>query len=955
MQETSKINNEFSLKLSRRTRYMLLGLLMVFMFLLAWRVSAQSGDDSGWVDPLNLSFSGTAVQPSLAVAPSGKFYLFWQDRLAGYQYTSGNGQDWQLPVKVLVPFTNPPFSPVVGVEDFGGFYKPALVIDQNNILHGFWSDDDRTLLYSRTALLENDDLDGWTPIESLSEVVSSFNVIAGSDNALHLAYIRPSTDEDVLPGVYYRRSADGGVTWTEPQLLYQSDYLRPLDADKTNIKTAVADNGQIFVVWDDPLIEKVFVSSSSDQGESWSEPLIVDQRLPDDALESPGPANIDIVTKGTEIHLVWQGGHEPRQCSLYHQMSSDGGQSWGPTRKVLDTGSPECPSLTRLFWGENELLFLLTKMDIQSIERTQLFLQAWDGEQWSEAELQEKIFDFKDPVSYRTVTFNCLQDYVTKENNLFLVSCGTNRVTKDIWVMERPLGNAAVWSERFAPPSVWSGPEFLTTRAAVVKTPVVFVDAKGNSHVFWDEPLSESGNQVLFHMVKDESGWSRPLPVLNSPDGNLWQRSITLDMLRNRFLVTWIDSQSTKPYFSQVDVAAADFSTDWADPLPLPTIDSLNEWPQVSVDDAGNFLVVYTVPVNENRGVYLTRSEDGGDTWQDPVQLFDGVTANWPVVGQPALSISDDGIFNLLLKRPSSLLDGNNNDLFYLRSEDAGQTWTEPVQVNEQLSNWAQLVAANPDTLHVVYQEQVNGRVTTRHTYSTDKGVSWTPPAPVTDFEVGSVPAALVSDAGGNLHLVFFTGATLQYRQWDGTYWLIGENKELDGNMAAYIALDVQMGGSEFAVIYVKEFQQDTSLEEDGNDEQAAAGALPPLSYELYRLTYSLDSTQLQPEAEAAEQVAPAVEPKAVVPTTPTVVSIPAPTVVAAITPTAVPPQSTFSVSETAAPTVTAVPAAQDTANFPDRPTPNNNSIFSWIISIGAALLLILIVFTIGILRMRKQ
>ncbi len=921
---------------SRSVRYGLPGLLVVLMFLLAWQVSAQSGGDDGWEDPLNLSLSGTAVNPTLAVAPSGKFYLFWQDRLEGYQYTSGDGQNWRPPVKLLVPFTNPPFSPVVGVEDFGGFYKPKLAIDQDNVLHGFWLDDEQKLRYSRAALLEDDVLSDWTPVESLSEIVSGFDVLVGSDNALHLAYIRPSTDAEIPPGVYYRRSVDGGVTWTEPQLIYESDYLRPLDAEKTNIKTAVADDGKIFVVWDDPLIEKVFISRSADQGANWTDPLLVDQRLPNDALESPGPQNIDIVTQGSDVYLAWQGGHEPRLCSVYSQASPDGGQTWGDVQKVLDTGSPECPSLTRLFLGENDLLFLLTKVVIPQVERTQLFIQAWDGEQWSEGERQDSLFDFRDPASYRTVSFSCLQDYVTQENALFLASCGVNRAVEDIWVMQRPLGDAAVWSERFAPPSAWSSPDFLTTRETAVQSPAVFIDAAENIHVFWNEPVGELGNPALFHMVKDESGWSRPLTVLKSPDGSLRQQSITLDRLHNRFLVTWIDSQNSRPYFSQVDVTAAASATDWSNPAILPTVDPLNEWPQAVVDDAGNLLVVYTVPVNENRGVYLTRSEDGGNTWQDPVQWFDGAAADWPVVGQPALAISDDGVFNLLVKRPLSPMD-SKADLFYLRSEDAGQTWTEPVQVNDQLSGWAQLEAPNSGTLHVVYQEQANNRVTTWHTNSTDNGVSWVPPVPVTDFEADSVPVSLMSDAGGDLHIVFFTDATLQYRWWNGANWLIGENKELDAKMAAYIALDAQLGEFGFDVIYVKEFQADAPLESD--DEDVVESVLPPLSYELYRLTYSLAESELQPEAEAAAQVTPEAEPTAV------------PTSV----PTAVPAQPTEEAEETAVVEETAVPTLQNTANFSEQPAPNNNSISPWIISIGAVLLLILIVFVIGLIRMRRK
>ena len=950
------MNNEYSVKQSRRTRHFLSGIMVVFLFLLVWRVSAQSENDDDWVDPLNLSLSGTAVQPSMAIAPSGEVHLFWQDRLVGYQYTYSNGRDWQPPVKVLVPFTDPPLSPVVGVDDFGGFYKPELIIDQNNRLHAFWSGDEQRLRYSRTALLENGEVGEWAPIYRLSEDVSGISVVVGPDNTLHLAYIQPSLDAETPAGVYYRYSADGGDSWAEPQLIYQSDYLRSVDAENVNIKTAVNADGQIFVVWDDPLIETVFeshtsnlvsnesslldessaedvTSSSSIEEVSWSIPMIVDQRLLDDETVSPGPENINVVAKGDEIHLAWQGGHDQQQCVIYHQISLDGGQSWAPAQKALDTESQECSNLTRLFFGEDELLFLLTKVILHSTKITQIFLQAWDGEQWSEAVLQEPLVSFINPQTFRQVDFGCHQPQLTPDNHLFVIGCGD----ADVWGAKRSLGDTSMWVWPIAPSSEWSDPDLLTTRDAPVQSPTMFVDSNGSIHVFWNEPVVETGNQAIYYMVKERNEWSWPVPVLLSPKGDLQQESITLDSLHNRFLATWIDSLDKNLYFSQVSVDDSAFVTDWSIPISLPIVDSLNEWPQVLVDMAGNILVIYEVPVNEDRGVFMTRSEDGGNTWEDPVQLFDGVAANWSVVGKPVLSISDDGVYNLLLKRPFSLSD-SNNDLFYLRSEDAGKTWTDPIQINDQLSDWAQLVADNPDILHVVYQEHANNEVITRHTFSKDNGMTWVSPILINNYETDEVPTSLMSDADGNLHIVFSADDTLQYRRWNGTRWLIGEDKKVDDNMSTTIALDGHVGSSMLDLIYVNIYQQDTPLEENENDEQPNAGALSPLSYELNRLTYSLSNAQPQMEVEVVEQKPQMAEPTAV----PETLS------------TAVPEQPNPNILSTAVISTTTVP--NTTVSFQEQPATNSyNGAFVWIISIGIVLLLILIVSLIIFVRMRFE
>ena len=43
----------------------------------------------------------------------------------------------------------------------------------------------------------------------------------------------------------------------------------------------------------------------------------------------------------------------------------------------------------------------------------------------------------------------------------------------------------------------------------------------------------------------------------------------------------------------------------------------------------GELLVVYAIPLNEPRGVYMVRSADLGATWSRPVRVFDGAAAGW--------------------------------------------------------------------------------------------------------------------------------------------------------------------------------------------------------------------------------------------------------------------------------------------------------------------------------------
>ena len=79
--------------------------------------------------------------------------------------------------------------------------------------------------------------------------------------------------------------------------------------------------------------------------------------------------------------------------------------------------------------------------------------------------------------------------------------------------------------------------------------------------------------------------------------------------------------------------------------------------------------MAFSIPVNESRGIYLTRSEDMGESWQEPILVFDGVDAGWDVVGAPQVVMSDDGVLHLLWTKQILLADGvTAQALYYTRS-----------------------------------------------------------------------------------------------------------------------------------------------------------------------------------------------------------------------------------------------------------------------------------------------
>jgi hypothetical protein len=108
----------------------------------------------------------------------------------------------------------------------------------------------------------------------------------GADGSLHFIYEgseRPKITNFVQ--VFYRRSTDGGRTWSDAKVLNDTDPAELRYGGDPNI--AVAPNGRIDAVWwdtrNDPGItaNDVYYASSTDNGVSWSKNVRVSDRLID--------------------------------------------------------------------------------------------------------------------------------------------------------------------------------------------------------------------------------------------------------------------------------------------------------------------------------------------------------------------------------------------------------------------------------------------------------------------------------------------------------------------------------------------------------------------------------------------------------------------------------------------------------------------------------------------------
>ena len=786
-------------------------------------VLAQAEEDRIWSDPVNISRSGAASEPSLSQDSTGMYHLFWRDEFAGIVYATGDGQTWSEPVTPRFPFSEPPFG-AVGESGFEGFFTPSVFVDGEDRAHGLWINEDDELFYSRSGLADvTAGSTGWTGPRLLATSVFKYEIVVGENGRLHMLYLSTRSTELTGAGIIYRYSDDGGSVWSVPVNVYASDYYRTITPGEANIHISTAENQTVVVAWDNRDLDSVFVSRSTDNGNTWETPRVVDQRLETDPIDSTGPSQMNLATEGSNVNLTWRAGHDVDQCGQYVQQSSDGGATWGGIQ-LAHEGEINCPENGRFAQGSNGLLFLITALE------DNIYMQAQDGDQWSRPILQSPLGSFTDPVTFRNVRFDCYQTDVTSENRLLVVGCGQSN-DDDIWLISRPLGTIENWAARFVPTSVWSQPIAVATADVQLLQPNLVVGGDDRIHSFWSQsgnpvaservsnPLNIPGNEIFYSRF-DAGVWSAPRPVLRSPSGDQADFPAIASDNQGSLFVAWAGNQPNGVYFSRSLADRAASVTEWVSPRLLPAPRDSATWPSIVSDGDSTIYVAYTIPLNEDRGIYLTRSEDDGESWSDAIVVFDGVAAGWDLTGPSRLTRTQDGTLHLLWTRWTQLPEAQAVVLAYARSEDDGQSWSEPEIVTEEPILGSAILGVQERFVHRIWMGLIDGRPVIWHQFSEDGGITWSSAGRVADPGLTPGPTALIADHNENPIIVQLAESNagqlvLQEWIWTEDRWVGGERRILPDTAVNADAISaIAAPDGQIAVLY-SSFINDGSVIKD--------------------------------------------------------------------------------------------------------------------------------------------
>ena len=766
---------------SLRTVYRTIGLVFIVGAISVVLASAALAQNEAlWAEAVNLSQSGAASQPLIAAAPDGVLHAVWWDATDGLQYArtaTVTGTAWTTPVTAANIFGVRQVDAATNRVTLIAPEAVRLLSSSNGEAFALWRDADDQLL---GATVQGDNFSGSTP---LAEIAVAFDVTADVSNTLHLGYVRTASSEAAPAGVYYRRHAN--ATWGGANPVYTSPYFRPLQADRAHVSAAGL-NDIALVAWDDPQLGQSAYARSTDGGETWSEPQVIT------GTGRTLRARVTSTPDG-EFLLIWQdagaGG-----CGFVQRTSNDGGETWSAPQRVLGALT-RCTADWSFMPDGDGRLWLIERLSAAATGNS-VSAAVWQAGSWSAP--FELALSFFDPGAGRQIDLSCVNAAVAGQT-LGLIGCDPN---SDVLAARNTAPLDRFISARQA---AWAEVEVLSDRqtpAVVDDLPALAADSSGALYALWSQQIDQAS--VLLGSAYTDDHWSAAVALLRSAEtaeGRTVARQPALAIdSGGRAHAVWNGGTTGAIYYSWTYARDFTLASGWAEPIALPMDTPISSWPDLAIDPrGGDLFVVYAVPYNEGRGLYLARSADGGSTWPAaPQRIVDAAAQGWESVTTPRLAYdAAAGVLHVVWVRDALPGSASPRAVYYAQSRDRGRTWSEPVKVAEGQVGWPRVAMFGPDQVCVAWTQQSSqARVNPRSPLSVwswlsaDGGQTWTTPATVPGFEQISGAFGLIGDESGRLDLAAMAQlsngeSVLLHASWQEQRWSEREVTALGQNATA--------------------------------------------------------------------------------------------------------------------------------------------------------------------------
>jgi hypothetical protein len=746
---------------------LLFALLFGILSIPATSYAQQAGLE--WEEPINISNSGGAVSPQIVVVGEQEYLVVWEEAIergeaprAGIALASPEG--WSESRLITMPFAG---------------LNPTFQADGAGIIHVLWIDGEDILRHFAARPSQFISVEGWHSSLNIGSAVVAYNVHLDGQNGLHMAFITGEETTWGPAGVYFTYYKPFGRTWTAPVPLYLSDYYQRFlglpEFDPNPISpeppqafvdvevVSIAGKQSVQVSWDNPSLKRIYIIESNDSGSTWGS--IAEVQGPDEGKPYSSPRRLQLISHGDTTLRTWQIVESGGSCTQVYQSSADQGTTWGQVNRVFRDLN-RCPDdLEFLRLQDGKIIAFANFAD-------QTYLVAWNGEEWSQPQNQQGLTYFIDPMTFNFIEFGCRRAALA-DDVLMIVGCDLGE-GGDIWFTQRSLSRIDDW---FAARAGWEQGGSLPIDSKEVDSLSILDDGKGTIHTLMSYRSMASIESIS--SVIEYAGWEGDevfgtFPVQTNLPGITREIEMSMDV-QGGLTAFWIGSQEGEITYSRTSINEAPSRAGWSDPVKLHPEGNPGRSPGVLWDE-GRPLLVYSVPANEARGVYVTPSLDGGQTWGAPFQVFSGADSDCSFVEAPDSARTNDGDLHIIWT--CSTLPGGIGplEIDYTRSHNHGKNWSASVPILEGPAVWSRLLSGEGLTLHLIWVDPSGGQYRTRHVFSQDGGQTWSRPANIIPGEDELTGIAAVADRVGQIHFLQVIGQAssspiLKYMIWWQGVW----------------------------------------------------------------------------------------------------------------------------------------------------------------------------------------